>query len=211
MLDGLDEFVNIRSCFGSANLPDDAFVPVNAITAVAVWDTVGALGIPLYDLSGKALDLFGFADTHLSAKVGLGLHAVSVDEQRKSFQPTLWDDAPNVTQALFAGGHTDVGGGNPEHALSDVPLLWFVDRLQHPDVGLLFQRNPRTPVSPDPCGCAHREWAKPPWPALGLALRSFRAGMIVNDAVRQRIACGAVQPDPPPAPAEKYDPSNLPR
>ncbi len=211
MLDRLDEFVNIRSCFGSGDLPDDAFVPVDAISAVAVWDTVGALGIPLYNLSGRELDLFGFADTRLSAKVGLGLHAVSVDEQRKSFQPTLWDSAANVTQALFAGGHADVGGGYAEHGLSDVPLLWFVDRLQHPDIGLAFQREPQSPVTPDPCGCGHREWLKPAWQALGTALRSFPAGMMVNDAVRQRMQAGAVQPDPPPALAEKYDPTNLPR
>ncbi|MGH8819740.1 MAG: DUF2235 domain-containing protein [Rhodoferax sp.] len=211
LLDGLDEFVNIRSVFGSGDLPDDAFVPVDAVTAVAVWDTVGALGIPLYNLNGKELDLFGFANTRLSPKVGLGLHAVSIDEQRMSFQPTLWDDAPNVTQALFAGGHADVGGGYVEHGLSDVPLLWFVDRLQHPDVGLAFQRAPRSPVTPNPCGCAHREWMKPAWQALGTALRSFRPGMIVNDAVRQRMAGGAVQPDPPPVPAEPYDPLNLPR
>ena len=95
--------------------------------------------------------------------------AVSVDEQRKSFQPMLWDDAPNVTQALFAAGHTDVGGGNPEHALSDVPLLWFIDRLQQPDVGLLFQRNPRTLVSPVPCACAHRVDGRSAW-AMALAM-----------------------------------------
>ncbi|MBS0315665.1 MAG: DUF2235 domain-containing protein [Proteobacteria bacterium] len=210
MLDGLDEFVNIRGVFGSGDLPDDAFVPVEGIAAVAVWDTVGALGIPLYDVKGHALDLFGFADTRLSPKVALGLHAVAIDEQRKSFQPTLWDDAANVTQALFAGGHSDVGGGYAEHGLSDVPLLWFVDRLQHPDVGLAFQRAPRTPVVPDACASAHREWLKPEWQALGAAPRAFRAGMLVNDAVRQRMNAAAVQPDPPPAAAEKYAPKNLP-
>ncbi|WHZ09989.1 MAG: hypothetical protein OJF60_000428 [Burkholderiaceae bacterium] len=210
MLDSLDEFVNIRSVFGSDELPDNPFVPVDDITAVAVWDTVGALGIPLYDIAGHTLDLFGFADTRLSPKVTLGLHAVSIDEQRKSFQPTLWDDAANVTQALFAGGHSDVGGGYKEHGLSDVPLAWFVDRLQHPDVGLAFQRAPPTPVAPDACGCAHREWLKPPWDALGTEPRSFRAGMLVNDAVRQRMEAITVPPDPPPAAAEKYAPTNLP-
>ena len=210
MLDNLDEFVNIRSVFGSGELQGDAFVPVETLAAVAVWDTVGALGIPLYDIKGHALDLFGFADTKLNPKVALGLHAVSIDEQRKSFQPTLWDDAANVTQALFAGGHSDVGGGYAEHGLSDVPLLWFVDRLQHPDVGLAFQRTPRTPVTPDACGCAHREWLKPEWQALGTEPRAFRAGMLVNDAVRQRMNVAAVQPDPPPVAAEKYAPANLP-
>jgi uncharacterized protein (DUF2235 family) len=210
ILDGITEFHDIWQHFNECHLTDADFVPVSGLAAVAVWDTVGALGIPLYTGDGTRRDLFNFCDTRLSAKVGLGLHAVSLDEQRKTFEPTLWDDAPNVTQAVFPGGHCDVGGGYPEHSLSDVPLLWFIDRLQHPNVGLKFDLNPPTTVTPDACGCAHAEWNKPPWQVLGAAPRSLRQGLMIHDAVRRRMNGGLVQPEPPPVPAAAYAPVNLP-
>jgi hypothetical protein len=107
------------------NLDASSFVPAK-ITVVAVWDAVGSLGIPIYH-AGAAIDLFRFSDTALSPNIKLGVHAVSLDEQRKLFEPTLWDANPNVTQALFPGDHCDVGGGYPDHGLSDGPLLWIVD------------------------------------------------------------------------------------
>jgi len=210
ILDALIEFRSIWDKFDRPELSDADFVPVPSLTAVAVWDTVGALGIPLYSTDGTRRDVFAFCDTKLSDKVGLGLHAISIDEQRRTFQPTLWDDAPNATQSLFAGGHCDVGGGYAEHGLSDVPLLWFVDRLQHSDVGLLLNAAPPTPVTPDPCGCAHAEWKKSPWDVLGTALRAFPPSMIVNDSVRQRMGVASVQAEPSPVEASRYAPANLP-
>ncbi|WP_366522092.1 DUF2235 domain-containing protein [Candidatus Accumulibacter sp. ACC003] len=55
---------------------------------VAVWDTVGALGIPTY-AGGKHVDTFEFADTRLSGKVRHGFRAVALDERRRDFTPTL--------------------------------------------------------------------------------------------------------------------------
>ena len=210
ILDGILEFHDIWNHFDHRQLTDADFLAVAGLTAVAVWDTVGALGIPLYGSDGTRRDVFDFCDTRLSERVGLGLHAVSLDEERKTFEPTLWDDALNVTQALFPGGHCDVGGGYAEHSLSDLPLLWFVDRLQHPDVGLRFDPNPPTAISPDAGGCAHAEWTNPSWQILGAAPRVFRHGLMVHDAVRQRMNCGPVQPEPPPTPPVPYAPTNLP-
>ena len=68
----------------------------------------------------------------------------------KTIRPLTGAIPSSPMSASCSAGHTDVGGGHPEHALSDVPLLWFIDRLQHPDVGLPFQRNPRTLVAPTP-------------------------------------------------------------
>lgn len=205
-----DQFSNTHKFALSSDLQDSDFIDVPSIAAVAVWDTVGAMGIPIYDQDHEQRDIFQFANRQLSDKVLLGLHAVSLDEQRDSFVPTLWNETPNVTQALFSGGHSDVGGGNPEHDLSDIPLLWFVDRLQHADVGLLFQANPRTPVTPDPGACAHSKWTQLPWSKMGVHPRKFPANMVVNDAVRQRRECLMVQPDSEVAQKLKYDPINLP-
>ena len=115
------------------------------IRFIGVWDTVGALGIPL---SGSLLaDMinrrYQFHDTDLSGSVAAAFHAVAIDERRGPFRPTLWKQPPgapagqHIEQVWFAGVHCDVGGGYPQHGLSDVPLLWMVDRAR--SCGLTFE------------------------------------------------------------------------
>ncbi len=172
------------------------------------------MGIPLHRGAGVA-DLFRFCDTKLNRNIALGLHAVALDERRETFAPTLWDDDPRVTQALFPGGHCDVGGGFPEHGLSDAPLNWFVDRLQQSDIGVRFDLHPACAVKPDPSGLRHCAWVEnQAWVALGLADRAFRRGLMVNDTVRQRIQNGEGAPEDVEhdgdGPVGPYAPGNLP-
>jgi uncharacterized protein (DUF2235 family) len=95
------------------------------ITCVGVWDTVGSLGIPVDPLGLNAMQ-FGFLDTNLNPNVRNAFHAVSIDERRIEFPPTLWTGpfAPGqrVEQVWFAGVHCDVGGGYAETGLSDITL-----------------------------------------------------------------------------------------
>ena len=101
------------------------------IQCVGVWDTVGALGIPIGVFSQINEKEFQFLDTSLSSVVKFAFHALSVDERRGPFKPTLWDNQPapgqTVKQAWFAGVHSDVGGGYPDHGLSDIALNWLMD------------------------------------------------------------------------------------
>ncbi|WP_338930469.1 DUF2235 domain-containing protein [Streptomyces netropsis] len=116
------------------------------IQFIGVWDTVGALGIPLPGAGGtpnngpwwrKPVDLanrrWGFHDTELSSWVKGAFHALAVDEQRTPFRPTLWHQKPGAAengqelkQVWFTGSHSQVGGGDKETALSDITLLWMV-------------------------------------------------------------------------------------
>jgi len=87
---------------------------------IGVWDTVAAL--------------FGRGDFHdfsLSPCVRHGYHALSIDDERKSFHPVLWDETPEDGQSMeqmwFCGAHTDVGGGYPDTGLSDIALHWLLD------------------------------------------------------------------------------------
>ncbi len=102
------------------------------IAFVGVWDTVGALGIPLGGLSRITAARHAFHDVELSRRVRHGCHALAIDEQRRSFQATLWSAKPRagqtVEQVWFPGAHGDVGGGYPDRALADAPLLWMVER-----------------------------------------------------------------------------------
>jgi len=190
-LDFGSQLIEWRNSFSQARqLSKESFVSVK-VNAVAVWDTVGEMGIPAYRAGGVA-DMFKFCDTSLNDNILLGVHAVALDERREPFTPTLWDEGQRITQALFPGGHCDVGGGYPDHGLSDGPLIWVADRLQHPDVGLKLNTNPPCEINPNPCALRHCAWVQNPvWEELGLKPRQFPSGMVVNDSVRQRMSnCG---------------------
>ena len=101
------------------------------ITMLGVWDTVGALGIPgaVFGIDGPE---YGFLDTSLHPDVLHAYHALSIDERRREFLPTLWTSVPAPGQTLqqvwFAGVHCDVGGGYLETGLSDITLGWMLGR-----------------------------------------------------------------------------------
>lgn len=112
--------------------------PAFTIAYLGVWDTVGALGIPAHWglpahwLNGK----YRFHDTALSSMVGAARHAVAIDERRRNFVPTLWDNVAELRRAnpggtyhqqWFAGVHGAVGGGGDITALSSIALAWIAE------------------------------------------------------------------------------------
>jgi hypothetical protein len=111
------------------------------IKMVAVWDTVGALGIPVFSIEGISRSTFGFLHTGLRLPIETGYHALAIDEHRKAFVPTLWTvrkprepdavyAAPrpieNVEQRWFVGAHANVGGGYVSDLLAQIPLRWIM-------------------------------------------------------------------------------------
>lgn len=124
------------------------------IKFIGVWDTVGALGNPLF-LHGIVSGRNEFHDTELSSKIENAFHALAIDEKRKNFQPALWHQQPGVKdqvleQVWFAGVHSDVGGGYPVAALSDISLQWMVEKA----LACKLSFNPVV-VHPDPVGMKH--------------------------------------------------------
>jgi uncharacterized protein (DUF2235 family) len=135
-----------------------AHYPVR-IKCVAVWDTVGVLGIPLLK-RGLIKELLGFHNTELSPLVDVGLHALAIDEPRGPFAPTLWTmkegaELPQgqiIEQVWFPGSHANVGGGCKDTALSDIGLLWMAERMvQTTGIALDLDRL-RKSTRPDPFG-----------------------------------------------------------
>ena len=129
---------------------------------VGVWDTVGALGIPLPPSLAwlmPGLNHNQFHDTSLSPTVTHAYHAVAIDEQRASFTPTLWTfpsgsaAPPTVQQVWFPGVHADVGGGYQETGLSDGALAWMLDRASA--AGASFDAALVSQVRPDARGVLH--------------------------------------------------------
>jgi uncharacterized protein (DUF2235 family) len=111
------------------------------IKFMGVWDTVGALGVPLGTLfRGATIRKHGFHDTGLSSYIDNAFHSLAIDEGRYTFEPSLWKSAPkpgqHVEQRWFAGVHSNVGGGYKEHGLSDYTLRWMADRAVGCDLAL---------------------------------------------------------------------------
>ncbi len=145
------------------SLPDDALLPDVRMESVAVWDTVGSMGIPVY-AGDQRFDVFRFTDTALSPKVANGFHAMALDELRIDFPVTRWDERDGVRQVWFVGAHSDVGGGYPpgESRLSDTALDWMTARLREVDV--LFGAPPDYAPNTDAGAQAiHAPWEKPPF------------------------------------------------
>lgn len=198
--------------FVSSNtLKPGDLVPDVPVAAVGVWDTVGAMGVPIYALDKDRIDAFKFADTQLNAKVSKGFHAIALDERRADFSPTLWDDAPNVEQMLFPGAHADVGGGYPtverQSELSDGALLWMIDKLQ--GAGVLFAPTRPFAVKADATGTAHRPWDGIPFKAMPKATRKFRK-LPEHPSIAVRVKAPAVLADPKDKAPAPYAPTNRP-
>ena len=163
------------------------------IRFIGVWDTVGALGIPAdrFKLFGLINRRWSFHDTQLSRSVDNAFHAISIDERRGPFRPTLWiqNAEPGdqvVEQVWFAGAHSDVGGGESDPSLSELPLHWMVGRAEA--CGLVFDgayfqlREPSTPpvvdaprrtgnwIAPDPTAPLHDSYTGV-WKVLGAYAR----------------------------------------
>jgi uncharacterized protein (DUF2235 family) len=95
---------------------------------IGVWDTVSSLGY----FFGKK-----FFDHKLHPEVRYAYHAVSIDEKRKKFPISLWDEngidkeRQTIRQVWFAGVHSDVGGSYREKGLSNVALRWMLQQANN--------------------------------------------------------------------------------
>lgn len=166
-------------------VPDGAMIPDVPIEAIGVWDTVGSLGLPLF-AGGRRHDVFRFTNDMLNPKVARGFHAVSIDELRGNFEPTLWKPAANVTQAGFIGAHSDVGGGYRERGLSDIALDWMARELA--GCGLRFLPHPDYRIAPDPMQAIHEPWKERPFNRGVNPPRAFAAdALALHPSVVERV------------------------
>lgn len=120
------------------------------VKVLGLWDTVGAVGLPDYDLVEKMKlnSKNEFYDTRLHWGIENVFHALGLDECRLTFGPTLFylpteDMKPewfkeqerasgkqekiNLRQCWFAGSHSDVGGGYVSNHQSNIALAWMID------------------------------------------------------------------------------------
>lgn len=111
------------------------------IKAVAVFDTVGSLGVPSIAWMKKlgidhTTSELRFFDTKLSDRIENAFHALAMDEPRPPFSPSIWErpasnnGLTNLKQVWFPGNHGNVGGGWPDQGIANMTMAC----KQHPTV-----------------------------------------------------------------------------
>jgi uncharacterized protein (DUF2235 family) len=166
---------------------EPGFENVPRVKFIGVWDTVGSLGIPLGTLGRIFNRKHRFHDVSLSRTVDYAYHALAIDEGRRPFAPTLWEQHPLadkqvMSQVWFAGVHTNVGGGNADARQSDRALLWMMAKASA--CGLQFDPAVVATYSNDlngtiPQSKVHRLFASVPFGLLTY-LRPIDAGRARN-------------------------------
>jgi len=125
------------------------------IRFLGLWDTVGAYGMPIDELT-IAVDRWVWPmvlmDHSLPANVERARHALALDDERRTFHAiTLVDPGPSAAkiaegaclddqrliEAWFAGMHANVGGGYADDRLAHVSLCWILHEAAQ--VGLRFR------------------------------------------------------------------------
>jgi uncharacterized protein (DUF2235 family) len=109
------------------------------IAFLGLWDTVASLGVPLWGWSYSIWRLWsnlGMAPSDINC-CRVVRHALSIDEERSQFFPTLFKEAagsdgngPDIEQRWFRGAHAGVGGGYEDTSLSDIALTWLMKEAE---------------------------------------------------------------------------------
>ena len=139
------------------------------VEMVGVFDTVKSLGIRLPLLWLLFKDKTDFHNHHLGSTIRHGFQALALNETRNAFAPVLWECPPgwegNIQQVWFRGAHGDVGGQvgdlHAARALSNIPLVWMLERAE--TVGLELPRGWRERFQTDvnaPMVGTFRAWGK---------------------------------------------------
>ena len=141
---------------------DNSIPESGSIQFIGVWDTVGSVGIP-FSIFGFIEDKHIFYDNKLGSNVKVARHAISLDEERSDFEPTLWQprEGVDLKQVWFAGVHSDVGGGYEKGEdgvlLSDIPMNWMMKQAEAYKMG--FDKNIDIGVN-NPLAEKHNEYKR---------------------------------------------------
>ena len=161
------------------------------IEAVAVWDTVKALGLRLPVLWRWAEAHHSFHNHALGPHVRHGFHALALHETRAAYAPVLWEtdaqSAPRVEQVWFRGTHGDIGGQlggfDAARPLANIPLVWMLDRLEGCGVPFPAGWRQRFPCNPEAPSVG--TWAG--WGKIFLSRGRRRAGADPSERLHHTV------------------------
>lgn len=156
-----------------------------SIEFLGAWDTVGSLGVPVPFWGTLNESKYLFHDTEPSSIIRCARHAVSIDENREDYLPTLWNEKPglDLKQMWFAGVHSDVGGAYPARGLGDVACQWMLKEAVAR--GLAAETHLTSGIHPDPLDKLHNEY-KGIFRLRGKVDREILPGWPIHKSVKQR-------------------------
>ena len=160
---------------------------------IGVWDTVEIL---LMKASKR------WHDSRLNPEVKYGYQALAIDEKRRPYRPSLWDESlknchQKIEQVWFAGVHSDIGGGYKERGLPNITLHWMVHKAM--EWGMRINEQKLSEYKLDPNGVIHESY-KGVFKFSGKHIRKIPEGSKVHKSVKERITNKK----------NKYEPKNLP-
>src|SRR3984893_5926427 len=124
---------------------------IEKIKFLGLWDTVAAYGLPIDEMArgvSKWLFPLELPDRSFNHGIEKARHALSLDDERTTFHPVLWNEKgvppAQLHQVWFAGVHSNVGGGYPDDSLAHIPLYWIMKEAEA--TGLKF----KTATDPNP-------------------------------------------------------------
>ncbi len=107
------------------------------IDFIGVWDTVGAVGLPADNGLKRIVNWIcprQFGELKPGPNVLCARHALSIDDERRTFHPELWNEAGaaegQIDQVWFSGVHSNIGGGYPKQGMSLVTLHWMMSEAE---------------------------------------------------------------------------------
>jgi hypothetical protein len=136
---------------------------LESVEFVGVWDTVAAYGLPVDEMArgvSQYILPLELPNRDFDKRIKRARHALSLDDERTTFHPVLWNEEgvsrTQLQQVWFRGVHSNVGGGYPDDSLAYIPLYWIMKEAQ--TLGLGFKTVPNLPTNPDPDMMANAEW-----------------------------------------------------
>ena len=153
------------------------------IRFIGVYDTVGALGVPLAGATNVHEPIVGFHDTALGDTVENAVQALAVDERRGPYVPTLWTQAADaaslagqsVLQVWFPGVHSDIGGGYGDKGIGNI--TWDFMMRQAVRHGLVIDpAQPTPPLDLESLPAQHESFDDT-WKALSAKLKLVPEGV----------------------------------
>ena len=165
---------------------DRMMYPVPArVRFMGVWDTVGSLGVPIDGLRWVGARRWRWHDVGLGAHIHHACHAVAIDEQRRSFAPSLWAGGQHadqvVEQVWFPGVHGDVGGGQDDTGLSDRALTWMWRRARSAGLDVAELKRDLRPV----WDCRPGDSMTAPYRLLGRHQRTPGDEAVIGEAIHK--------------------------
>ena len=161
------------------------------IEAVAVWDTVKALGLRLPIVWRWAQAQHDYHNHALGNHVRHGFHALGMDERREAYAPVMWvcpiGWRGHMEQVWFKGNHGDVGGQVWEYPfarpLANIPLVWMLGKLT--DCGVPLPDGWRDRFPQDVTARSMGNWRG--WSKIFLSRRRRIIGRDISERVHDSV------------------------